>query len=247
MSKPAGMKVGVLARQTGLSIRTLHYYDEIGLLTPSQHTESGHRLYTRADVARLQQIMSLRQIGFRLEEIRDCLDGARFSPCEVIELHVTRLREQIEMQRALCRRLEALARHCASNEVSVEEFVQTIEGMTRMDKYYKPEHQAEIRARGEQLGEQGLRQAEADWAQLIAEVRAEMDKGTPPSDPRAQALAQRWRALVEAFTGGNPEIEQGLNKMWHEETTIHGIETAPMREMGAYIGQALAASQKPEA
>src|SRR5262245_14651642 len=103
------MKVGELARRTGLTIRTLHHYDEIGLLQPSLHSEAGHRLYTAEDVARLQQVLSLRQLGFSLEEVRACLDRPGFSPLEVIRLHVTRLREQIEWQRQLCERLEALA------------------------------------------------------------------------------------------------------------------------------------------
>src|SRR6201988_5280420 len=93
------LKVGELAQRTGLTIRTLHHYDEIGLLKPSLHTDAGHRLYTAADVARLQQVLSLRQLGFGLEEIRDCLDRPGFSPLEVIGMHVARLREQIELQR----------------------------------------------------------------------------------------------------------------------------------------------------
>ena len=99
------LKVGELARRTGLTVCTLHHYDEIGLLRPSLHTEAGHRLYTPADVARLQQVLSLRQLGFALEEIRVCLSRPGFSPLEVIRLHVTRLREQIELQRELCERL----------------------------------------------------------------------------------------------------------------------------------------------
>src|SRR4249919_692279 len=86
------LKVGELARRTGLTIRTLHHYDEIGLLKPSQHTDSGHRLYTADDVARLQQVISLRQLGFSLEQVHDCLTRAEFAPLEVIRLHVTRLR-----------------------------------------------------------------------------------------------------------------------------------------------------------
>src|SRR5688572_11231614 len=103
------LKVGELARRTGLTIRTLHHYDEIGLLRPSLHTEAGHRLYTARDIARLQQIVSLRQLGFSLEEVGACLNRADFSPLEVIRLHVARLREQIELQKGLCERLEALA------------------------------------------------------------------------------------------------------------------------------------------
>src|SRR3989449_11352984 len=93
------LKVGELARRTGLTVRTLHHYDEIGLLKPSLHTEAGHRLYTAGDIARLQQVLSLRQLGFSLEEVLDCLDRPGFSPLEVSRLHVARLREQIEVQR----------------------------------------------------------------------------------------------------------------------------------------------------
>ena len=117
------LKVGELARRTGLTIRTLHHYDEIGLLKPSLHTEAGHRLYAADDVARLQQVLSLRQLGFSLEEIRGCLDRPGFSPLEVIRLHVARLRQQIELQRGLCERLEALAAYFQpAGEVSPTRF-----------------------------------------------------------------------------------------------------------------------------
>src|SRR6516225_386971 len=101
-----GLKVGELARRTKLTIRTLHHYDDIGLLKPSLHTEAGHRLYTAKDVTRLQQVLSLRQLGFGLEEIKACLDRPGFSPLEVIGLHIARLQEQIDLQRKLCERLE---------------------------------------------------------------------------------------------------------------------------------------------
>src|SRR6516162_5015157 len=83
------LKVGELAKRTGLTIRALHHYDEIGLLKPSLHTEAGHRLYTTADIARLQQVLSLSQLGFSLEEVRDCLDRPDFSPLETIRQHTT--------------------------------------------------------------------------------------------------------------------------------------------------------------
>src|SRR5262245_54864620 len=134
------LKVGDLARRTGLTIRTLHHYDDIGLLKPSLHTESGHRLYTATDVARLQQVLSLRQLGFSLEQVRDCLDRPGFSPLEVIRLQLAQLREQIELQRNLCERLEGIARlFRAAGEVSAEEFLQTIEVMTMIENLYTPE------------------------------------------------------------------------------------------------------------
>ena len=110
------MRVGELARRTGLTIRTLHHYDEIGLLKPSQYSEAGYRLYSAGDVARLQQVLSLRQLGFSLEEVRDCLDRRGFSPLELIRLHIGRLRERIVLQRELCEKLEGIAAHFRAAE-----------------------------------------------------------------------------------------------------------------------------------
>src|SRR5690242_5489709 len=147
------LKVGELARRTGLTVRTLHHYDAIGLLRPSLHTEAGHRLYTSGDVARLQQVLSLRQLGFSLDEIGACLQRPDFSPLEVIRLHVARLREQIQLQRALCERLEALAASFHGTEaVSAEEFLQTIEVMSMIENYYTPEQMEYLKKRREAVG-----------------------------------------------------------------------------------------------
>src|SRR6201988_5498959 len=80
------LKVGELAKRTGLTVRTLHHYDEIGLLKPSLHTEAGHRLYTAADVARLQQVLSLRQLGFSLEQVGGCPKRPDIPPPEETRL-----------------------------------------------------------------------------------------------------------------------------------------------------------------
>src|SRR5262249_46251520 len=102
--------------------------------------EAGHRLYTADDVARLQQVVSLRQFGFSLEEIGDCLKQPDFAPLEVIRLHVARLREQIELQRGLCERLEALAASFdGAGEVSADAFLRAIEVMNMIENYYTPE------------------------------------------------------------------------------------------------------------
>lgn len=243
--RPPPWKVGDLARRTGLSVRTLHWYDQIGLLAPSYHTESGHRLYTAGDVARLQQIKSLRQLGFSLEEIRACLHRPDFSPLALIQAHLARLREQMELQRRLCERLESLAAHLrAAEEVSAEEFIQTIEDMTMIEKYYTPEQLEQLKARKEQVGEERIRQVQEEWPKLHAEVRAEMEKGTDPSSERMQVLARRWMALVREFSGGDPGIEQSLRRMYQQEDTIHGMDVQAMRPMMDYVGRAIAAAKK---
>jgi DNA-binding transcriptional MerR regulator len=248
-SQPAAWKVGELAKRTGLSVRTLHYYDEIGLLSPSQRTDSGHRLYTAGDVVRLQQIKSLRALGFTLREVRECLDGADFPLRRVIQLHLSRLRERIELQRRLCDLLEEVAARLGSEEeVSSEEFVhavmEVINMSERVEKYYTPEQLEYLEQRRSELGEERIRQAEAEWPELIDQVRAEMEAGTDPSNERVQLLARRWMELVREFTGGDPGIERSLGNVWQQEENIHGIDTGEMREMMAYVSRAMAKSKE---
>jgi MerR family transcriptional regulator, thiopeptide resistance regulator len=238
-------KVGELANRTGITVRTLHHYDEIGLLTPSERSRSGYRLYTERDIVRLQQILSLRHLGFSLEEIRTCLDEAEYTPLQVVELHLARVKERIEEQQRLRARLEALAAHLRSAEpISAEEFIQTMEMTTMFEKYYTAEQLEELEERRRSLGEDRIREVEAEWPRLIAEVRAEMEKGTDPADPRMQELSARWMALVQEFTGGNAEIERSLRTMYEQETHVAGMDTGPMRELGAYISGAVAAGKQ---
>ncbi|HIK16624.1 MAG TPA: MerR family transcriptional regulator [Leptolyngbyaceae cyanobacterium M33_DOE_097] len=241
------LKVGDLAKQTGVSVRTLHYYDEIGLLSPSHRTEAGYRLYGREDIIRLQQIVSLRQIGFSLEEIRECLEQRNFSFDRVIQLHTARLREQIELSQKLLNRLEAIAQAVSSMQaVSVEAIIQTIEAMNMLEKYYTPEQLEALQQRQELLGEEQIRQVQADWQNLFEQVRAEMAKGTDPTTEPVKALARRSIELIQAFTGGDPGIEQSLNQMYQQEqpeVVSRGMVDAAVME---YLGRARAALEQTE-
>ena len=240
-------KVGELARRTGLSVRTLHHYDAIGLLSPSHRTEAGHRLYAAADAARLQQILSLRQLGFSLEEVRDCLDRPEFSPRRVIRMHIDRLQERIESQRRLCEKLESIAgRLDSAEEISADEFLQTMEAMNMLEKFYTPEQLEQLRERRRVVGEERIHEVEAEWPRLMSEVRAEMDSGTDPASETVQALARRWMGLVREFTGGDSALEQSLCSMYEQEPSAAGVDTAGLREMMPYIRKAIAASKQAQ-
>ncbi|XXY54578.1 MerR family transcriptional regulator [Sorangium sp. So ce269] len=237
--RSAPLKVGDLARQTGLSVRTLHYYEEVGLLSPSHRTASGHRMYSAGDVARLQQIKSLRELGFSLEQIAGCLDKQGFSPLQTIELHLSRLREQIALEQKLCARLEGLAHVLRSGEdVSVEQLLQTIEVMTMIEKYYTPEQLAELKQRADALGPEKMREAENAWKTIYDDMRAEMQKGSDPKSEPVQQIVRRMRELIDAFTGKNPEIERSLNTMYQQEPSMRnrpGMDPA----LHEFIGKAM--------
>ncbi|NPV92391.1 MAG: MerR family transcriptional regulator [Firmicutes bacterium] len=243
--KPPCWKVGEVSRMTGLTIRTLHHYDRERLLSPSRQTDSGHRLYTREDLARLQQIMSLRQLGFSLEEVRECLASPRFSPGEVVRLHLARVRERIELEQRLYQRLEALAEQLRDKkEVSPEELFQTIEVINMTEKYpFTPEQMETIKRQGEMLGSEKIREVEQEWPRLIARVKEEMGKGTPPDSPEVQALAARWSELVSMFTGGDPGIENTL-KQRYQESPNYAAQYGMDQKLFEYAGRAIEALKK---
>ena len=93
----AERRVGELARATGLTVRTLHYYEQIGLLVPSGRTDSGHRLYDQADVARLYRICLLRRLGLPLAEIGRALDDPAWSLSTAIDRHLRELDHRLEV------------------------------------------------------------------------------------------------------------------------------------------------------
>jgi MerR family transcriptional regulator, thiopeptide resistance regulator len=127
-------KVGALAKATGLTVRTLHYYDEIGLLQPSTRLAGGHRLYDADDVARLYRILRLRQLGFPLSQVAEVLAEPEWQLAPAIERHLAEARHRAAIADRLCARLAAMAAELAQQEhPSPEELFSTVEEMITVD------------------------------------------------------------------------------------------------------------------
>lgn len=107
------------------------------------------------------------------------------------------------------------------------------------EKYYTPEQLAWLQERADTVGPERIRQVEAEWPELIAQVRAEMEAGTDPRAQRVQHLAARWQGLIQEFTGGNPEIESSLRNMYAHEPLLRQ-QTGVQADVVEYISKALA-------
>lgn len=213
------LKVGELARRTGLTVRTLHHYDEIGLLSPARRTPAGHRLYGLAEVRRLQQVVSLRQVGLSLEDIRRCLDQPEYTLAQVLEMQIRRLREQmVERQQVLTQlqRLRDRARN-EPNDISLDELARSVQATVDFGKYYTPEQLERIARRSEELGPERIGQSEVEWQELFAAFGRAMDEGLDPACDEVQALGRKALALVDEFTGGDAGIHASLARMYREE------------------------------
>lgn len=232
------VKIGELAGQTGLSVRALRHYDAIGLLTPSIRSDAGYRLYGRADVARLHGILALKQLGFSLARIGELLEGGDVPLPEIITQQLAALERQMAQAAALRRQLLRLrALIDGGGEPALADWLTTLELMTMHEKYFD---EAELE-RLHSLKLAAKDDIDTRWPALVARVRALMDEGAPPADPRALDCAAQWSALLERLTGGDATLQlkmHAMNAAEPSEQRRTGIDAAMMRYVQAAIGTA---------
>ena len=214
----AGLTVGTLAKRTGLTIRTLHHYDEIGMLSPSGRTHTGYRLYSDADVGRLERIVLLRSLGMPLESIASAMQGDGHALIELLEQHSNAVDTKIDdLRRVRSRLTETIAQLRNHQYRNTDDALALIEAVATFERYFTDEQRETLRMRAEAMGTNRVHQAEAQWARLIANVRREMDAGTPPADARVITLAREWQSLLDEFTNGRFDIARSAGRMMRSE------------------------------
>jgi DNA-binding transcriptional MerR regulator len=209
------------AKRSGVTVRTLHHYDRLGLLKPTRYTRAGFRLYSEDDFARLEQIVALKFIGFSLNEIKNILKRGTSDLATTLRQQrqaIEEKRERLELAVMAIERAEyVVATSRAPRWETFAKIIEVINMQSNMDwtkKYYSEEAQSEIQKRAATIPREVIEQAQRDWATLISEVQAAVVAGEDPASEKSQALAARWSELIKAFTGGNPEIQKGLNRMY---------------------------------
>lgn len=228
------LKIGELAKRTGLTVRALHHYDAIGLLSPSARSDAGYRLYNEADIARLHRILALRRFGLALADIGTTLTRPDLSLATVVARQIDSLTEQIQQAKALRSRLSQLQGQLTEGqEPDLADWLTTLEHMTMYDKYFSQEELTQLPMYTQ------ADDVQPEWQALVAQVQAMIDAGTDPGDPRAQALSTEWMAKVARDTGGNPILFAKLNAMHEQEPRVQE-RTGITPQMMAFI---LAASK----
>lgn len=237
------------AQRTGVTVRTLHHYDRLDLLKPSGYTQAGFRLYGERDFIRLQQIVTLKFIGFSLKEIKTILDRKPLDLSTTLRLQREMLAEK---RRHLDCAIEAIAQAesvVASNgEPDWEAFRRIIEVIEMqqntewMKKYYTEEQLAEL---GKRWSPELQERVSQEWATLIKEVDAASAAGVDSASAEAQGLAARWSALINEFTGGDPAIAESLKNLYADEANWSPDFKKPFSdEAQSFISKAMASRQQ---
>ncbi len=239
------LRANEFAARMGVTVRTLHHYDRIGLLKPGRRSGAGYRLYGAAEAARLQQILTLKFIGFPLNRIRELLDRVTLDLPATLRMQ----RKLLETERSRMERaLDAIAR-CERSLTqtgvldwaalkSITEVMTMSENNEWMLQYYDEDARARLAAR------EWTPEMQADiskrWADLFRDIEAA--RGCDPASEEAQALVVRWDALVGEFTQGDPGVERGLKNVYANQGNWGGGFQKPWSdEVGAFIQAARAA------
>ncbi len=213
------------ADKCAVTVRTLHFYDRLGLLPPTARSESGYRLYGESDLERLEQILALRYVGLGLDQIKKLLDGPPQPLADALRLQrKIILDEKRRLDLVLGALEEAEAALNGNDEDERWRAVRTVIEAFKVkndfgwtENYYSPEALKKLAEQRATTSPDVIEAGERAWAELIAEVE-EAAKTEDPSSERARALAQRWRDLIAQFTKGDPDISDGLKKLWTDQT-----------------------------
>lgn len=235
------------AALAGVTVRTLHHYDRIGLLRPSSYTTAGYRLYRKSNLVRLQQIVTLKFIGLSLKQIKDLLHRNSFDLATALSQQREIL---VDKRRHLDLAIKAIEKarqgRLSSEEPDWKAFrkiIEVINMQNNMDwtqKYYSEEARQKLEERRRTVSPDVVEKGQRDWANLIREVEEAVAAGIDPGSEKAQALAARWSELIKAFTGSDTEIQAGLNKLYADQTNWPTTFPKPYSdEVGNFICTAI--------
>ena len=218
-------QVREFANMAGVTVRTLQYYDRIGVLEPSDKTDAQHRLYARHDLLKLQQIMTLKQLGFTLKEIKHMIQHPDYDLRSALDAQKQAIDAQIEQLQQVSSAMENALQILDTTDNWDWDSVQfIIQGMTDkryldwVRKYFSDEQLATLAHQSQDIPLEEMQGAFKKW-QSIAE-RLRQNRHQPADDPILQTLAQEAHDLIQSFTQGNPDIHSAVERMYEQPQDI---------------------------
>jgi DNA-binding transcriptional MerR regulator len=245
--------VGQVARLAGVSVRTLHHYDALGLLVPSSRGRSGYRRYDGGDLERLQQVLVWRRLGFGLDEVAALLDDPGHDRVASLLRQRDLIDQQVEQLQAVRALLDRTLTSLNGGTAMTDD--QLFDGLDPLE-WNERTHGDEVRARWgdtdayRESARRTARYGTEDWARLSAESeQAEarladlMVAGVPADDPAAMDAAEAHRLVIDRwFYPCSPEMHAGLGDMYvaDERFAAHYDQRAP--GLAAYVRDAILAN-----
>ncbi|MFE5138372.1 MerR family transcriptional regulator [Streptomyces fagopyri] len=250
MTTSATWKVGRLAEASGLTVRTLHHWDTIGLLSPSQRTAGGHREYTEGDLVRLYQVLALRNLGLALDTVAACLD-AGVDPARLVRDHLAGVEASIAALGVLRDRLVRLGDELSAEQTptapALLDALRAIggagdQGLRTLGRHLDDDQIRALRSRAATLGPATHYLIEVEWPELYRRAERLRTAGTPATHQEVRRLVARMDELSAMFSGGDAGVAASVRAAWRDDpAAMSGDPGAPVddwRELADYLDRA---------
>jgi len=206
---------------TGTTVRTLHHYDQLGLLRPSGRRPNGYRVYTQDDLLRLEQIIALKFLGLPLRQIGRILESPALTLEKSLRVQAGIIAEEVRRLERAARAVRQVGRQLdAEKKVNLKTIIQIIQEIQMSEetkknwaeRFYTPEEMKEFKEIGKGYTPEQMEAYQKKWAALIEEVKSHL--GTDPAGPLGQQLARRWKALFDEAYGGHPSLKKRVGEAY---------------------------------
>jgi DNA-binding transcriptional MerR regulator len=222
-------RIKEFAKLAGVTVRALHHYDGLELLSPAHRSERGYRLYCHEDLGRLERILVLRYLGLSLREIAALLNTPTGRGAEPLTVTLARqsaaLRERRGGLDRILRAIEHAQRRAQNPAESEWLLYQTIlkeiqmqEATDWTERYYSPKALEALRERRAALTPEQKEEIGARWQALFVDIQHALDHQVPPDSEEGRAVVARWMRLGDEFTQGDPEIGEGYRRLFEDES-----------------------------
>jgi DNA-binding transcriptional MerR regulator len=218
--------IGQLARASGVTVRTLHYYDQIGLVSPGERTAAGHRRYVEADVRRLYRVRALCGLGLSLEEVATVLRAGTDDPDSLRDLLTAQLAE-LEIQADRIEQSASRIRALLANTAlpGPEQLLATLEPLhLDIHPYFSDTQLAALTERATALGPDTIERLKREWIDLFTQLRQHLIDETPVDDPAVQQLAARWQRIAAEFHTDDVQFAAATDAIWRDNRDHLGAQ-----------------------
>jgi DNA-binding transcriptional MerR regulator len=213
--------VNKLAIMAGVSVRTLHYYDEVGLLKPESHTAAGYRLYNEKDLLSLQQIMFFRELGFNLNDIKKITCRPDFDVIEALQSHRTLLIKRAQRTRKLIKTVDHTIQQLKGEKaMEIKDYYQCF-SEKQIEKYRKEVRERwgedtlkDSEARVVKMGKTKFGELQIEGNRIFQAIADNMNKGSGSAEIQTQVA--QWRQWLEHFSHYSDEAVLGLGRMYSQ-------------------------------
>jgi len=206
LEREAGFRIHEFAKKNGVTVRTLHYYDRVGLLKP-RRTRHGYRVYRETDTARLEEIAVFKFLGFSLADIKTGL-GSNSRRAELMKLQRHSINHKRQLLTISLDMLDELERRSGHDVRALAESVRELEVESDPEASWRKRRLNDARRK---IAERRMAwNASLSDYELNRDVRAAIARGDTPDTPAGQVLVARWRDSIERFTGGDAQLEEAL-------------------------------------